>query len=445
MTHPRLLFALQIGAMAAIVASVFVLSTRWPLRLDLTPGREFSLSPHTRAVLARLDRPATITFFYSSQDAVIRRNAAALLSLYDDASPHVSVDLLDLDRNPGIAERYGVSSYNVAVVDGDGRRLRLDLVNEEIVTAALLHLVDRDSLPTYVVQGHGEHPTAGDERRGLDQALTALAREGFEPRPLRGVADIPIDARLVLLAGPTRDLAEAETRALDAWIREGGALVALLEAPTPPRLAAFLAGFGIVPEDDVVVDVRGRLLGGDGLSARVPYVNQALVPAVPEAAALLPVTQTLRLDDAPGVESDYLAVTAETAWADVDRSSVETTAGAAREPDDRTGPLPVAALARGPARDGRTHGRVVAVGDADFASNLHLDVLGNREFFLALASLATERPTTFAERPTSLPPSPLSAFHLTTRQARAVLVFGSLVPTLLLLGAAGAAHRRRRR
>lgn len=443
MRNPRLLFGLQLAAVAAIVACVFVLATRMPIRLDLTPGKRFSLSRHTRDVLARLDRPARVTYFYSSQDAVIRRSAAELLALYEDASPLVSVRLLDLDRNPGMAERYGVTSYNVAVVDAADTRLRLDLVNEEILTAALLRLVDRDPVPTYVVQGHGERPMEGDERRGLDQALTALSREGFAARPLRGAAEIPADARLVVVAGPTHDLSEAEAEALARWVRAGGALLALVEAPTPPRLAALLGRFGIVPSDDVVVDVHGRLLGSDGLSARVPYVNQAVVPAVPDVAALLPIAQTVRLDDVPGVEADYLAVTAETAWADVDRSSL--TSAGAEDPgaDDRTGPLPIAAFAT-VANPGGRAGRVVFVGDADFVTNLHLDVLGNRELFLALASLASERPTTFAERPTSLPPSPLSAFTLTTTEARVLLLAGCVLPALLLLAAAVAADRRRR-
>lgn len=443
MTNPRLLFALQVGAMAAIVACAFVLATRAPVRLDLTPGKQFSLSPHTRSVLGRVERPTRIVYFYSSQDAVIRRNASELLGLYDDASPQLAVELVDLDRNPGLAERYGVTSYNVAIVDDGAERLRLDLVNEEIVTAALLRLIDDAQVPTLVVQGHGERSFDGDERRGVDQALTALSREGFAPRPLRGTAAIPDDAGLLLLAGPTHDLSAREVETLAGGVAGGGALLALVEAPTPSSLASFLGRFGIVPENDVVVDLHGRLLGSDGLSARVPYVNRALVPAVPDVAALLPTAQTLRLEDTAGVESDYLAVTAETAWADVDRSSVAT--GGVAEPgqDDRTGPLPIAAFAT-VENPGGTPGRIVVVGDADFATNLHLDVLGNRELLLALAGLAASRPTTLAERPTSQPPSPLSAFVLTTTEARILLVVGSVLPALLLAAAAVVANRRRR-
>jgi len=443
MTRPHALFAVQVTAMAVIVALAFVLSTRWPVRFDLTPDAMFSLSAHTRAVLTRLTHPIGITYYFSSQEAVIRRNAAELLSLYATENPRLTVRLLDLDRNPGAAERDGVSSYNVTILEGDGERLRLDLLNEEVLTAAILRLVDHDVVPTYVLQGHGERPIGGDARRGLGEAMTALTREGFVLHPLRGAAAIPDDARLVVLAGPTHDLADVEIEALDAWVRAGGGLLALVDAPTPPSVRALLARYGIVPSDDVVVDLQGRLLGGDGLSARVPYVNQSLIPTVPEVAALLPVAQSVRLDDAPGIESDYVAVTDESAWADVDRSSIETGGRESRGPDDRAGPLPIAAFAR--TTSGAEHaGRVLFVGDADFATNLHFDVLGNRELFLSLAALAGEKPTTLDERPTSLPPSPLSAFVLTAKEARLLLVLGSIAPAFLLALGAFMAYRRRR-
>ena len=440
MKRPHVLFAVQIATMAAIVTTAFVLSTRSPMRVDLTPNAMFSLSAHTEAVLGRLTRPVTVTYYFSSQEAVIRRNAAELLSLYTSENPLLAIRMLDLDRNPGAAEHDGVTSYNITVVEGDSERLRLDLLNEEVLTAAILRLVDRDTVPTYVIQGHGERPIGGDARRGLGEAVTALTREGFAPRPLRGAGAIPEDARLVVLAGPTHDLADVEVEAIDAWVRAGGALLALIEAPTPPSVRTLLGRYGIVPIDDVVVDVQGRLLGGDGLSTRVPYVNQGLIAAVPEVAALLPIVQSVRLDDAPGIESDYVAVTDESAWADVDRSAIETGGRDTRGPDDRTGPLPIAALARTEAGAGR----VVFVGDADFATNLHFDVLGNRELFLSLAALAAEKPTTLAERPTSLPPSPLSAFVLTATEARLLLVLGSFAPALLLAVGAMLAHRRRR-
>src|SRR4030095_2299695 len=61
--------------------------------------------------------------------------------------------------------------------------------------------------------------------------------------------------------------------------------------------------------------------------------------------------------------------------------------GAAPPRGARAGTLPVGALVRVAAPDGR-EGRVVAIGDADFATNLHLGVLGNRDLLLLAAEVA---------------------------------------------------------
>jgi hypothetical protein len=337
------------------------------------------------------------------------------------------VRTLDLDRNPGAAERAGVTSYNVVVLAGGESRLRLDLVNEEILTAGLLRIAGTPPVVAYVVQGHGERPLSPDERRGLSQAAAAMASDRIEVRPLSGIAVVPPDADLVLLPGPSRDLAAAETAALDTWVRAGGRAVLLAEAPVPASLATLLAAYGIEPGDDVVVDRQSRLLGADGLSARVAYLNQALIPNPPEVNALLPLAQTIRLVDAPGVTSDYLALTDEGAWADVDRGVLGDPDGEQRT-DDRTGPLPVAAMAT----VDQTDGRLVVVGDADFVTNLHFDVLGNRELFLAMLGLVVRDDPALAERPTSRPPSPLSAFVLTSAESRTILWAAALIPALVL-------------
>jgi hypothetical protein len=345
MSRPAVLLAIQVVAVAAILACLVTLAALHPHRLDLTPERRFTLSPFTHEVLGRLQGDVSITAFYSSQGNAARREMERLLSLYHEADPRIAVRLLDLDRSPGAAKRLGATAYDTVVIESGDRRERLDHPTEEGVTGALLAVAGTPPVPTYFVVGHGERdPRDGDERLGASDAALALANEGFRTGVLEGAARIPDDAGLVVLAGPTRDLAPAEVDALVAWVRGGGSLLVLADPGAPASVAALLAPFGVELGRDLIVDEQGRLFGTDGLSARVAYVNQAILGDVPPVQALLPETQTIRLVDAPGVEGDYLATTAETSWADVDRRP----AGAAvfRPGTDRRGPLPLAAFVR---------------------------------------------------------------------------------------------------
>jgi len=439
-----ILLAVQTVLVAGILASVVLIAHRHPLRLDLTPERRFTLSAHTKDVLARLRSDVTITAFYSSQDTGMRQDLSDLLSLYADASHRVTTRLLDLDRSPGAAQQLDVRTYNTAVVSAGERHERVDLVIEELVTSAILRTAGMPPVSTWFVTGHGECNPGDDEGRGgLGQGVHALEADGFDVRVTGGAAHLP-DAGLVVLAGPTHDVAAAEADALAAFVRQGGSLLLLIDPPTPRSLMTLLARFGVEPGNDVVVDEQGRLLGTDGLSARVAIMNQQLIPQAPEATAILPIAQSLRLIDAAGVQTDYLGVTADNTWADVDRRALTGDAIQFRPDHDRRGPLPIAALARVHGDDDR-EGRVVVVGDADFATNLHIGVLGNRDLLLAVAELAVRPDPYTASRPRAASLSTFSTLALTAREASRVLWLSAIVPGGLAMAMALVMARRRRR
>ncbi|HZP43041.1 MAG TPA: GldG family protein [Candidatus Binatia bacterium] len=443
MRRPAVLLGIQIVVVAAILGCALALATLHPWRLDLTPERRFTLSPHTHEVLRRLAGGVQVTFFYSSQEPALRREAADLLALYAEADRRIAVRLLDLDRNPVVAKRLGVAAFNTAVVQAGDRVARVPVVAEETVTAALLDVAGTPPVATYFVTGHGERdPRDADERLGASETARALAAEGFRIHVLAGAAVVPADAGLVVLAGPRRDLRAPEVDALERWVRGGGHLLVLADPGAPPSVARLLARFGVELADDLVVDEQGRLFGTDGLSARVAYLNQALVPDASDVQALLPGAQTMRLADVPEVESDYLAMTAETSWADVDRRGESGEVPAYREGRDRRGPLPVAAWARVGA--GERAGRVVVVGDADFATNLHVNVLGNRDLLLAAAGLVARADPLAAARPAAPPGGTFSPLTLTVPEERAIFWGAVVAPAGLLAATALLVARRRR-
>lgn len=444
MRRPALLLTVQIVAVVAILASVVALAALHPWRLDLTPDRRFTLSSHTREVLRRVEQPVRIVVFYSSQEGVIRREMADLFALYHEAQPRVDVQLHDLDRSPGLAQREGISNYNTGIVEAGERRERLEVVNEDTLTAALLAVAGTPSVVTYFVTGHGEHDPRSEERTGASDAARALATEGFRVRGLEGAATLPADAGLVVLAGPTRELGPAEVDALATYVRRGGHLLVLADPGAPASLDDLLRRFGVELAGDVIVDEQGRLFGADGLSAHVAYLNQTLIADPPEVQALLPVAQSIRLVDEPGgPRADYLAVTGETTWADVDRRVLADGEAVFRPDHDRHGPLPVAALVR-VAVAGDGEGRLVVVGDADFVTNLHLNVLGNRDLLLTGADLVARAQVVAGNRPPGPQAGTFSPLTLTRREGHLVFWTVVVAPSGLVALVALARARRRR-
>jgi hypothetical protein len=443
--RPLALLVAQTLAVVSILASLLVLAGRHPLHVDLTPDGSLTLSPHTDRVLARLHEPVTATAFTSGQDQGIRKQIADLLARYRDTQPALTVRVLDLDRSPGEAARLGVSNYNVVVLESGGRRQRIDPVNEDTLTEGLRAVSGRQPVIAYVVQGHGE-PDAhdADGRGGGADAAAALAGDGFDVRALTGAGLIPDDAGLVVLAGPTHELTPAEVDALDAYAHRGGRLLVLVDQGTPKSIAALLERFGIVLDRDVVVDEGARLFGADALSARIAHWNPKLVPDAPASSALLPLAQSIRLEERPGVDAEYLAVTDETTWGDTGGRAPESPRSF-RPGTDFGGPLPIAAIAR-VAGDGQREGRLVAIGDAGFTSNLHLGVLGNRDLLLVAAEVAArDKDAMTAARRQPRGGGPFSSLVLTAREARTVFWAACGAPALLFATGALLITLRRRR
>lgn len=447
--YQGLLFVLQTVGVAAGGVFLLVIAAVHNVRLDLTPERSASLTEPTRAVIARLDQDVTITVFYDSQAVAVRREMADLLERYDWASPKIRVQLRDLDRSPGLAKQLGVTRYNNGVVAGD-RQIPLGLVDEAEITGALLRLIDPLERAVYFTVGHGEHdPTDSHDRHGYSQIARALEAEHYTVRRLEalGVSGVPGDAAVVIVGGPRLRFTTAELVALRRYVAGGGGVLFLLDPGTPQELAALLVEYGLHLSDDVVVDERNSLLGTDSLMPRIPYFNHSVFPDPPELPAVFVEAQSVSLrDEPPDIERTYLASSAEESWADSDKGSLTDDTPRFARGVDHAGPVPVAALAR-PAQGGKQgrSGDVVVIGDADFATNLHLGLMGNSQFFLAIIDLVTRRELHGVLRPID-PGGSLSTVTLTARQGTFVFWATVVAPPALVIvvGALAALQRRRR-
>jgi ABC-type uncharacterized transport system involved in gliding motility auxiliary subunit len=88
------------------------------------------------------------------------------------------------------------------------------------------------------------------------------------------------------------------------------------------------------------------------------------------------------------------------------------------------------------------------IGDADFASNGYLDLLGNRDLFLNSVSWLTDEEALIARRPKEIAEiaRPLSPLVVTERQAHMLFLLTVVVqPGLVLALGAGIVVMRRRR
>ncbi len=452
---------LQLTVQVALSLALFVvlqfLATRHNVRFDLTPTQAFVLSQQARQVAAAFDKPVQITAFYSSQESEQRRQFLDLLEQFRAASPKISFRLLDLDRSPGLAKKYGITSYKMGVIEVGDRVVMLRSVDEGEITNALLVLSQNQPRTLCFVTGHGErNPTSNDERSGYSEVGKALERENFAITTLSTIPrdGVPASCTVVVLAGPSHDFLPGEADALNRYFREGGKVFLMVDPDAPPSVLAFLRGLGAEAGSNLIVDESNRFVGADSFMPQVLRFRTELFRDTMGAPAVLSLARTVRpLEDTPpGLRVVSIATTSPDSWARVGGGPVPADDVRFRRNVDEPGPLSVAvSITHEPGATGADSatspgGQLIAVGDSDFATNFYLNLLGNKDFFMSTIAVLAENPQLVAARRKGLPRGAISPISLTAWQGRVIFWVAVVAqPAAFVLVGAGVVLMRLRR
>ncbi len=241
----------------AILGLLGFLAQRHPVRIDWSEAGVHSLSEQTLKVLEGLPQDVNVTAFVSAGEIQPVRE---LLERYSYVSPKFKVEFADPTARPDLVEKLGVSPDElgkglVRVAIGSDA-VELAELDEEKLTNALVKLTRQGTRKIYFLEGHGERPVKGegaDGKEGFSRAAEALRNENYqvEGLVLAQKGDVPADASVVVLAGPTRMLPEEEHAALERYLERGGSLLMLVDPRTKADVASDLERWGVSLGDDV--------------------------------------------------------------------------------------------------------------------------------------------------------------------------------------------------
>ena len=468
----RLDFAVRTVLVLAVVVMLNYLGARWYHRFYLSSQTRHSLSPLTVGLLKSLTNHVKVTLFYDKEDELFT-TVSALLNDYHNANPRLRVTAVDYVWDAGQAEKIkseyknhlaSVTNKNLIIFDCDGRvkvvngnalaeyvyeqvpneterefrRKPVAFLGEKMFTSALLSVTSSKPLNVCYLTGHGEHPLEGGDETGY-LTFASVLRQNYtqvQPLTLTGTNAVPMDCNLLVVAGPTAPLAEAELEKIDDYLHQGGRLLVLfnyLSLKRPTGLEKVLAGWGVDVGRSTVSDARNSWRGSDIVVMDFgprphpivnPLTGSALHLILPRAVARLEVGNPPA--DAPRVEE--IAFTGPGAKAD-----------GSDAPNSRRFSLAVAVekgRVPGVIRD-RGSTRLVVVGDSIFLGNHQIESAGNRDFLGCAINWLLER----TQLMQGLGPRPITEFRLTMTKSQsrsagwillvampgAVLLLGGLV------------------
>ena len=414
-------------------------------QIDLTWNRIFSLSEQTRQVLDQLDSPIQIYGLWRPGEE--NPQVLDVLNLYTARSRHVSLEVLDPDRNPGFVMRYdrdrrGIPRGSV-IVEGplgvriiypaemsdsfqqQGGRVVTGISAERRITSAINFAGTGYTPVLYELIGHDQTGLLG---LGM---FEVLERENYELRNLNlMVADIPEDASAIILYAPRRDLSPIEVEKLLDYLDNGGRFFVAVNyfIRDLTNLNNLLASYGINYDYGIVYERDPNYSGIiDRVTFKIPDVldheitrNLMVKERTPVVlASAMPISQleTRRRE----IQIDPLMLTSFNSFLrmDIEQASQE------RLAEDIPGPFHLGVALTDPywidPNNPVPQARIVAIGCANLLGIANLyNFEANLDIFLNSLNWLNERDETVTVRSRSLIQLPmrLTAMH--------VIIFGAL-------------------
>lgn len=435
------LYALLCVVIAVCVAA---LAARFAFTADWSAGARSTISPEARALLKQLQGPVDAVAY--ARPGTLRAKTSLLIERYQRFKPDLKLSFVDPDVDPVATQDAGITADGEILLHWHGQTQDVTQLDERSITDALVRLARGGTQLVAFATGNGERDAGGSGAADLGGFVAALSAGGVRAVPLNlaEAAEVPRNAKLVVLASPQAALTPASVQKLEDYVANGGNLLWLTEPGSDDLgLAPLAQALGIKRLPGMLLDAQGgardpRMLVATRYPAQPITDGFDINTVFPQVAALA------KLSGAPWDVQPLLQSSAQS-WneAATSNSAPATPLPTGPRAGELKGPLSFGyALTRLSPSPARNQQRVVVIGDGDFLSNAFLGDAGNRAFGERVVDWLLGDDA-LASTPPAAPDSRLqpSAADL------AVLTFGYLIalPILLILIGGWIGWRRRRR
>ena len=240
---------------------------------DISDSRIYSVSDTSKAYLAGLQEDVELVVTASEEDTDAR--IARFLRNYAALSDKISLRFVDPVAYPSILEEYETQMDAVAVrCTSSGKTTTVPFMDmivydetylmyyqqyvetgfdaEGQITSAIDYVISDSKYVIYQTTGHGETTlpstvTDAIEKANLQLDSVSMLMDG----------GIPEDCSLLLVAGPSSDLADDELEMVRTYMQDGGQVMLLLGETTDlPNWSSLLGEYGLEMADGFIADLE---------------------------------------------------------------------------------------------------------------------------------------------------------------------------------------------
>ncbi len=365
-------------AVLGILVVLNYLGNNHSVRWDLTEDKVNSLTPETLEILNSLPSKVSITGFYSAQ--MSKSYTTQLLENYKAAAPDkFDYEYIDPVANPIAAA--GITRDGTLVISLDGRKEQITYADEKEISGALVRLANPEKRNIYFLTGHGEYQLQGTETEKYGLAKSELEAKNYTVQSLNLLINpsIPDDALAIVIAGGKTALNEEEVDLLKEFLKKGKAVVWLVNPSAESgikvendRFSDYLsAEWGITVDNDLMIDTN---VNPPTILVADKYGNHSITNKLQGLVTLFPGARSVQYDESREKIVGYPLVSSSAAsWGEMDQQSISSQKVSPDMDVDRIGPVEIAVAAK----NIDTNGRLVIIGDAEFATDNNFIQYGN--------------------------------------------------------------------
>lgn len=282
--------------------------------IDVTSQKLYTLTDDTKKYLKTLEDD--ITIYVVGKESSIDNVVEKMLTNYDEASKHITVEYVDTEANPTFTSNYtesDLSTGSCIVVNGDISKVvsyddmyeyEVDYTTysqsvsgydgEGLITSALQYVTAEDMPVVYQLEGHDETPLSSGYSDVISKANMTL-----ESLNLLTVDGIPDDCAALIIHAPQTDFSDDDTAKILTYMQNGGQVFLTLDFKSIDNLEnvkSVLSAYSVSVKEGMVADMDRSYY------YQMPYF---LLPTVEAADATTDVSGNMSILSPYALAFDY--------------------------------------------------------------------------------------------------------------------------------------------
>ncbi|CAH1385526.1 GldG family protein [Candidatus Nitrotoga sp. M5] len=426
----------------AAVVTLYQLAAQQPAQWDMTQNASNSLADSSVNVLNQLQGEIKLTMYVTGQDANLgdmHRLTRDFVALYQRYKPDISLTFIDPVKQPEEARKVNIHANGEMLVEYDGKREHLTILNEQALTSVLLRMAHAKNQLLMYLEGHGERNLEGIANHDLGEFGKRLQQNGFRLNSLNLTLaqEVPNNTSMLIITQPQIDLLQGEIDKLMHYIDSGGNLLWLVDAEPLYGLERLAEKLDIIFTPGIVIDpvaVQMNIPATWALGASYPphAITQNF-----NLNTVFPFARAIDWEENTAWQHTMLVEAAPRGWISRD---IPQGKPHFNESHDIPGPATIALALQRNINDREQ--RIVIVGSGSFLANTYSGNGGNIDLGINITNwLGNE------ERLITIQPRAVRDGAITLSKIHLALISGSFliaIPLLLMLVGATVWWRRRR-